>query len=169
MVYADYGQFYIRDLDAYDEWMTGGAASDPDLPAAGWTHQAVHEYRIGVESHSISVGTARTDLVQTAFLLHNVPPITLRETAEHVVEADLAVKSATISVFGCTEQPGPEHRITVPPMLYRVRVSYVPIDPPANPATDNLGDHLQYWLDMWPTAHTAPTIVLRQGPIPWAG
>jgi hypothetical protein len=48
----------------------------------------------------------------------------------HVVDADLDVLSGVVSVYGCTEDPGPEHQVEVRAGRYRVRVSYLPSAPP---------------------------------------
>jgi hypothetical protein len=63
-------QFYVQDADAHDHAMRAGAAMDPDRPAGGWTDDAVQVHRIGLEPHSISVGTARQDLVETVLAVH---------------------------------------------------------------------------------------------------
>lgn len=168
VVYAGYGQYYLQDLDAYGRWLKGGAATDPDLPPAGWTEQAVQEHRIGVEPHSISVGTARTDFVETVLQFHADSPPT-RDDVEHIVEADLTVESESICLYGCTEDPGPQHQIIIPSGRYRIRISYIPIDPPPNEAREIPGDYFRYWMDMWHTSSAEGTVVRRQGPIPCAG
>ncbi|GGJ65375.1 sulfotransferase-like domain-containing protein [Streptomyces brasiliensis] len=87
LIDADHGQFYVQDLEPYDAWMAEHAM-DPDLPPAGWTDEAVHVHRIGVEPHSISIGTARDDMVESLITVHATAPMT-EPTAEHIVEADL--------------------------------------------------------------------------------
>lgn len=59
VLFADYGQFYVQDINAHDRAMRAGAAMNPDLLAGGWTEDGVQIHRIGLEPHSISVGTAR--------------------------------------------------------------------------------------------------------------
>jgi hypothetical protein len=89
---ADYFQFYVQDVDAHDEDMRSGGANDPDRPPAGWTSDS-ERTRIGAEPHSISVGTARRDHVETRLELHpSRPPI--GADAEHVVEVDVLVLRA---------------------------------------------------------------------------
>ncbi|MEO3785165.1 hypothetical protein ABGB12_17675 [Actinocorallia sp. B10E7] len=85
LIDADHGQFYIQDLEPYDTWMAEHAM-DPDLPPGGWTDEAVHIHRIGAEPHSISVGTARDDMVESLITIHAFAPV---PTAEHIVETDL--------------------------------------------------------------------------------
>jgi hypothetical protein len=169
VVFADYWQFYLQDLQAYGTWTSPGGATDPDLPAAGWTHEAGHVHRIGAEPHSISIGTARNDFVETAVELLTQAPTVFRDSAEHIVEADLDVVSDCVSLYGCTEDPGPEHLIEVTSGLYRVRVSYLPADPPARSSPTVEGTYYCYCLEIWPTADKAPVCVLKQGPTPWAG
>jgi hypothetical protein len=169
VVYASHFQFYVQDVDAYDTWMRAGAAMDPDLPPAGWTEEAGQIHRIGVERYSISVGTARYDFVETVLRIGESAP-ELDERAEHIVEASLDVPSGVVSVVGCLEESGPEHRVALPAGSYRVRVSYLPGDPPVESSGDDgAGDHLSYHLDLWPSDHEADLAILRQGPSPWAG
>jgi hypothetical protein len=169
VVYASHYQFYVQDVDAYDAWMRAGAAMDPDLPPAGWTDEAVQIHRIGIERFSISVGTARYDFVETVLRVVESAPAP-DDRADHIVEADLEVSSGAVSVVGCLEEPGPEHRVMVQAGRFRVRVSYLPADPPADSQADNgAGDFLSYCIDMWPSDHDAELVILRQGSSPWAG
>jgi hypothetical protein len=91
LIDADHGQFYVQDLEPYDAWMAEHA-TDPDLPPAGWTEEAVHVHRIGVEPHSIAVGTARDDMVESQITVHASAPMTergrrVRADAEEAREA----------------------------------------------------------------------------------
>ena len=169
VVLADYGQFYVQDTDAHDAEMRAGAAMAPDRSPAGWTDEAVQVHRIGVEPHSISVGTARADVVETVLHVHSAPPSPLTE-AEHIVEADIDIPNGAVSVVGCTDIPGPEHQVPVPRGRYRVRISYVPSAPPkANFNPHEPGDHFTYQVDIWPTATPTDLVIVKQGPSPWAG
>jgi len=169
VVFADHGQFYVQDVEAHDQEMRSGGAMDPDRAPAGWTYEAVHLHRIGVEPHSISVGTARSDFVETSLELHAAPPRELPQ-AEHIVEADMQIPTGALSIHGCFEDPGPEQRVNIQAGRYRVRVSYVPSDPPeADSNPDEPGDFLRYCVDMWPAAEPAGLVVVKQGPSPWAG
>lgn len=165
---AEYAQFYLQDPDAHDRAMRAGAAMDPDRPAGGWTEDAVQVPRIGLEPHSISVGTAREDLVETVLAIHTSPP-RLTTNAEHVVEADLDVPTGMASIVGCTQPPKSEDTLTVPPGRYRARVSYIPSAPPAGSNPDVPGDHFSYQIDIWPATEPSALTVVRQGPSPWAG
>lgn len=166
VLFADYGQFYVQDVDAHNRAMRSGAAMDPNLPAGGWTKDAVQVYRIGLEPHSISVGTARTDLVEAILTIDTSPPH-LIAAAEHIVEADLNIPTGMVSVVGCTQPPKPEHGQIVTAGRYRARVSYVPSPPPTGSDPDIPGDYFRYLIDMWMvTEPTAPTVV-RQGPSCW--
>jgi hypothetical protein len=167
-LFADYEQFYVQDVDAHNRAMRAGAAMDPNRPAGGWTEDAVQVYRIGLEPHSISVGTARMDLVETVLAIHTGPPH-LTADAEHVVEADLDIPTGLASIVGCTQPPKPEHGLTVAPGLYRARVSYVPSDPPAGSDPDVPGDCFSYQIDMWLVTEPSALTLVRQGPFPWAG
>jgi hypothetical protein len=69
VVFADYGQFCLQDVGAFAAWMRAEGDTDRDRPPGGWTEDAVHVFRIGTEPHSISIGTARTDFVETALQL----------------------------------------------------------------------------------------------------
>jgi hypothetical protein len=135
------------------------------LPAAGWTREASDRHRIGVEPHSISVGSARIDVVET--VLRILPEA--RAAAGHVIEADLEVVSGSVSLVGCTEDPGPEDRIGPPAGRYRVRVSYLPSGPLDGSSDVEPGAHFRYLLDMWPASESSALAVLRQGSFPWAG
>lgn len=168
VLFAEYGQFYVQDADAYDRAMRAGAAMDPDRPAGGWTEDAVQLHRIGLEPHSISVGTAREDLVEMVLLVHTGPP-ELTINAEHVVEADLDVPTGAVSIVGCSRTSQPEHAVTVAPGRYRTRVCYIPSVPPADSDPDAPGDHFSYQIDIWPAAEPSALTVVRQGPSPWAG
>jgi hypothetical protein len=168
VLFAEYGQFLVQDADAHDRAMRAGAAMDPDRPAGGWTEDAVQLHRIGLEPHSISVGTAREDLVETVLAVHSSPP-QLTINAEHVVEADLDIPTGAVSIVGCTEPPQPEHALTVTPGLYRTRVSYAPSSPLADSNPDAPGDHFSYQIDIWPATERSALAVIRQGPSPWGG
>ncbi|MFD8598204.1 hypothetical protein ACFV1L_24690 [Kitasatospora sp. NPDC059646] len=165
LIDADHGQFYLQDVEPYDAWMAAHAA-DPDLPPAGWTAEAVHVHRIGVEPHSIAVGTARDDLVEALIAVHASAPV-VEPTAEHVVEADLAAPTGRLSVSspGLDPEDGPS--MTVPAGLWRARVSYVPSAPPGVETTGGPGDHFLYRLDLWPADRARGLVVLKQGPDPW--
>ncbi|ANZ42236.1 hypothetical protein BBK82_46195 [Lentzea guizhouensis] len=163
---ADHEQFSVQDADAHDRVMRAGAAVDSERPPGGWTADAVHVHRIGLEPHSISVGTARADLVETVLAVHARPPH-LAVEAEHVVEADLDVLTGVVSIVGCAELPRPEDALTVTPGRYRARVSYVPSAPPAGSYPDAPGDHFSYRIDIWPATAPGALTVVRQGPSPW--
>ncbi|WP_201776876.1 hypothetical protein [Streptacidiphilus anmyonensis] len=167
LIDADHGQFYVQDVEPYDAWMAEHAM-DPGLPPAGWTEEAVHVHRIGVEPHSISVGTARDDMVESLIAIHASRPTT-EPTAEHVVEADLAAPTGqlTISSPGVHPEDGPI--MTVPAGLLRARVSYIPSGPPAVDTNGGPGGHFLYRIDLWPTDEARGLVVLRQGPNPWGG
>ncbi|WP_306192581.1 hypothetical protein [Streptomyces sp. MK5] len=167
LIDADHGQFYVQDLEPYDAW-TAEHAMDPDLPPAGWTEEAVHVQRIGVEPHSISVGTARDDMVESLITVHTSAPMT-EPTAEHIVEADLNAPTGRLSVSspGVLPEDGPG--MTVPAGLLRARVSYVPSDPPAVDTDGGPGEHFLYRIDLWPADRVRGLAVLKQGPSPWAG
>lgn len=167
LIDADHGQFYVQDLEPYDAWMDEHA-TDPDLPPAGWTREAVHIHRIGVEPHSISVGTARDDLVESLITLHMSVPV-VEPTAEHVVEADLHVLSGVLTVSSPGVDPADGPSLVVPTGLLRARVSYVPSRPPVVDTNGGPGDHFLYRIDLWPTDRASDLLVMRQGPSPWAG
>src|SRR2546430_16239446 len=99
VVFADHGQFYVQDVEAHDQEMRSGGAMDPDRAPAGWTYEAVHLHRIGLEPHSISVGTARSDFVETSLVLHAAPPPAL-PPAEHTFEAAMQSPTTARSIPG---------------------------------------------------------------------
>lgn len=168
-VLADYGQFYLQDLDAHGSWMRSHAADDLIAPS-GWTHDAVRIHRIGVQPHSIAVGTARIDIVETALHFHPTAPANRFGDAEHVVEADIEVPNGDLAIYSPADDPGQERHISINAGRYRVRASFIPSGPPASGSNDSEhGDHFLYRLDLWPTDKPAPLAVLRQGPSPWAG
>ncbi len=135
--------------------------------AAGWTHEAVLLHRIGVEPHSISVGTARIDCVESLITVHASAPKE-EPTAEHIVETDLDVPSGELTMSSPAVSDGPT--LTVPVGLYRARVSYVPSTPPAADIHEEApGDHFLYRIDLWPADQPHELVVLRQGVDPWAG
>ena len=168
-VFADYYQFYLQDLQAYLEWL-GSQGTDPDLPPAGWTSEAVDIHRIGVEPNSLSVGTARNDWVEAVLRFHPGEPHAWATGAQHVVEADLDVPNGDLAVYGPTVDPDHGHHISITRGRYRVRVSYVPSGPSATEASGaGYGDHFMYHVDLWPTTTETQLVVLKQGPNPWAG
>lgn len=146
-VLADHGQFYVCDLPAHDLWMTAHA-TDPTLAPAGWTHEAVHVHRIGIEPHSISVGTARTDVVEMTLQVRKAGPQTQIKDAEHVVEADLELPSGDITIYGPADDPADEQHVSIPPGRYRARVSYIPSGPPPGADEDEFGDHFIYAVEL---------------------
>ncbi|MGC4749153.1 hypothetical protein ACLQ28_26380 [Micromonospora sp. DT201] len=166
-VFADYGQFYLQDVEAHNSVMRAGAAMDPARAAGGWTDDAVRLHRIGLEPHSVSVGAARSDFVETILKIYETAPALVAE-AEHVVEASLEVVSGALFVLGCTESPEPDQGLQVEPGQHRVRVSYVPAAPPPSSDLDVEGAHFTYLIEMWPSFEAEPVDVLRQGPYPWA-
>lgn len=143
-------------------------AMDPDLPPAGWTDEAVHVHRIGVEPHSISVGTARDDMVESLITIHASAPV-IEPTAEHIVEADLDAPTGQLAMSSPGVDPEDGPTMTVPARLLRARVSYVPSGPPAVDTNGGPGDHFLYRIDLWPADHARELVVLKQGPNPWAG
>jgi hypothetical protein len=167
LIDADHGQFYVQDLEPYDAWMAEHA-TDRDLPPAGWTEEAGQVHRIGVEPHSISVGTARDDMVEAHITVHTSAPMT-EPTAEHIVEADLDAPTGQLAVSspGILPEDGPS--MTVPRGLLRVRVSYIPSEPPVVDTNGGPGDHFLYRIDVWPTDQARQLAILKQGPNPWAG
>lgn len=165
---ADHGQFYVQDLEMYDAWIRVHAM-DPELPPAGWTDDAVHVHRIGVEPHSISVGTARDDLVESLIEVHGSAPM-LDSAAEHIVEVDLDVPNGQLAMSSPGIDPADGPSMKVPAGLLRARVSYVPAGPPTTETTNGgPGDHFLYRIDVWPADAADGLVVIRQGPIPWAG
>lgn len=167
LIDADHGQFYVQDLEPYDAWLDEPGL-DPHLPPAGWTDEAVHVHRIGLEPHSISVGTARDDMVESLITVHSSAPM-MEPRAEHIVEADLDAPTGRLTVCspGVLPEDGPS--MTVPAGLLRARVSYVPADPPPVDTDGGPGDHFRYQIDLWPTERPRELMVLVQGPNPWAG
>jgi hypothetical protein len=158
-----YAQFCVQDVDPYDAWMAEHA-TDPGLPPGGWSGEAVQTHRIGLEPHSISVGTARDDTVETLIAVHASPP-TVEPTAEHIVEADLDTPTGKLSTFSIGDAG---HTMTVPAGLLRARISYIPSEPLAVDTNGGPGDHFLYRIDLWPTDQPHELVVLKQGPIPWA-
>ncbi|MER7585046.1 hypothetical protein [Kitasatospora sp. NPDC097691] len=167
LIDADHGQFYVQDLEPYDAWMAEHAM-DPDLPPAGWTDEAVHVHRIGVEPHSISVGTARDDMVESLITIHTSVPM-IESAAEHIVEVDLAAPTGRLALSSPGVHPEDGPSLTVPAGLLRARVSYIPSDPPAVDTNGGPGDHFLYRIDLWPADQPCGLVVLKQGPNPWAG
>lgn len=167
MIDADHGQFYVQDLDPYDAWLAEHAM-DPDLAPAGWTDEAVHVHRIGVEPHSISVGTARDDMVMALITVHAASPVT-DPRAEHIVESDLDAPTGRLTMSSPAVDPADGPRLGVPAGLLRVRVSYVPSEPPVGGTNGGPGDHFLYRLDLWPSEQGQELFVLEQGPKLWAG
>ncbi|MFE3263676.1 hypothetical protein [Streptomyces sp. NPDC059215] len=167
MIDADHGQFYVQDFDPYDAWIAEHAA-DSDLAPAGWTKEAVYVQRIGVEPHSISVGTARDDVVESVITVHASAP-TKNPTDEHIVETDLHAPTGqlTMSSPGTDGADGPS--LTVPAGLLRVRISYVPAGPPTSDTNEGPGDHFLYQVDLWPSDRAHGLVILKQGPEIWAG
>jgi hypothetical protein len=166
-VVAEYCQFYLADLQAHDQWMRSHWA-DPDLSPGGWTREASHFHRIAVEPHSLSVGTARYDMVETMLRIHPADPHSRVEDAEHIVEADIDLPNGEMAIYSVADDPDPERHISLAQGRYRVRVSYVPTSPPAEPSGTGAGDYFIYQLDLWPTSKPAPLVVLKQGPEAWA-
>lgn len=168
-VLADHGQFYPQDLDAHAVWMRAHADDDLRAPA-GWTEKAVDIHRIGVQPHSIAVGTARSDVVETTLLVHPAAPMASLEEAEHVVEADIGLPTGDLAIYGPADDPGQERHVNVAAGHYRVRVSYVPCAPPAAGGNDSEpGDHFHYCIDVWPVDSVEALTVLKQGTSLWAG
>ncbi len=169
VIFADNHQFCVSDVRGHSAWIRRGRPADPEQ-AFGWTEEAVQCHRIAVEPHLIAVGTARADWVDVTIREHGPGPTAAPSDAVHVVEADLNAPSGELSVFGPAAGRGAEHRLTVAGGGYRVRVSYVPADPPKSGFDeDEPGDHFRYVVDLWPSAAPAGLVVLRQGPVPWAG
>ncbi|MFE9866871.1 hypothetical protein ACFYPZ_29715 [Streptomyces sp. NPDC005506] len=158
MIDADHGQFYVQDLDPYDAWIAEHAM-DPDLAPAGWTDEAVYVHRIGVEPHSISVGTARDDMVELL--------ITVNASAPTTDPAGAPTGQLTMSSPGTDPADGPS--LTVPAGLLRARVSYVPAGPPPADTNGGPGDHFLYQVDLWPSDRAHGLVIVKQGPEIWAG
>ncbi|MFF7813716.1 hypothetical protein ACFZCF_17660 [Streptomyces sp. NPDC007945] len=164
---AEHGQFYVQDLDPYDAWIAEHAM-DPDLAPAGWTDEAVYVHRIGVEPHSISVGTARDDMVESIITVHESAPTT-DPAAEHIVETDLDVPTGRLTVSSPVTEPADGPGLAVPAGLLRARVSYVPAGPPSADTKGGPGDHFLYQVDLWPSDRAYGLVIVKQGPEIWAG
>jgi hypothetical protein len=163
LIDAEYAQFNVQDVDPYDAWMAEHAM-DPGLKPGGWTGEAVQIHRIGLEPFSISVGTARDDIVESLITVHTSEP-TPEPEAEHIVEADLDVPTGVLSIFSIGDAG---HTMTVPAGPMRVRVSHIPSEPPADDTDRGPGDHFLYRVDLWPTDRARELIVTKQGPSHWA-
>lgn len=164
---ADHGQFYVQDLEPRGVWIREHGM-DPELPSAGWTYDSVQVHRIGVEPHSISVGTARDDLVESLLTVHASAP--MAETgAEHIVEADLDAPTSHLAIYSPSLDPGDGPRVVVPNGLLRIRVSYMPTNLSAVEPDGAPGDFFLYKLDLWPTPLPQALVILKQGPNHWAG
>lgn len=166
MIDADHGQFYVQDVEPYDAWIRVHAM-DPDLPPAGWTDEAMHIHRVGIEPHSIAVGTARDDMVESLITIHPSAPA-LESTAEHIVEVDLDAPTGHLTMSSPGVDPADGPTMAVPAGLLRVRVSYIPSEPPPIDTNGGPGDHFLYQIDLWPTAQPRALVVLKQGSGPWA-
>jgi hypothetical protein len=105
---------------------------------------------------------------------------TLRLFTEYVCDARYGWTAICLEWLGAapvqilhernTAGHGPEHRVHIPVGRCRVRVSYVPSDPPgADMNPDEPGDYFRYCVEMWPATEPAGLVVVRQGPSPWAG
>jgi hypothetical protein len=164
---ADHGQFYIQDLEMYDAWMREHAM-DPDLPPAGWTWEAVQIHRIGVEPHSISVGTARDYLVESLITIHASAPAP-ELSAEHIVEVDLDVPNGKLALSSPGVDPADGPSMTVPGGLLRVRVSYVPSELLTVDTDGRPGDCFLYQIDLWSIDQPGGLVIFKQGSSPWAG
>lgn len=168
-VLADHHQFFLQDVHAFERWMRSHG-TDPDLAPAGWTSEAVSVHRIAVEPHSVAVGTARDDMVETTLCFHPAEPRTGVKDAEHVVEADIELPNGDVVIYGIGDDPGQVPHISVAQGRYRVRVSYIPSGAPATEASGTgPGDYFIYQVDLWPASKPVPVTVLKQGPNPWAG
>ncbi|MEU8172472.1 hypothetical protein [Microbispora hainanensis] len=166
-VHADHGQFVLQDPEPYGAWVRDSPA-ERDLPPAGWTHEAVQLHRIAVDPYSIAVGTARSDIVIVRLRLHRAAVRADLSEAEHVVEADLDLPTGNLCVYGPADDPGDEQLIVIAGGRYRVRVSYLPADPPEQAGPYEIGEHFLYQIDLWPSRGSAGLVVLKQGPSPWA-
>ncbi|MGW4474877.1 hypothetical protein ACWENQ_34855 [Nonomuraea sp. NPDC004354] len=165
-LHAGHFQFYLQDAETY-----GDAIEDGDDDGDPWTEEASQSLRIGVETASIAVGTAREDWVLMTLRMHgSPPPAGSFDEADHVVEADLDLPTGRLSIFGCDQEAGTADVIALSPSRYRARISYLPTGI-VHPDTDDAeqGDHLEYRVEMWATAEERGIHVLKQGPDPWSG
>ncbi|MEU0486690.1 hypothetical protein ABZ260_46940 [Streptosporangium sp. NPDC006013] len=165
-LYAGHFQFYLRDEETYWDAVRGG-----DIDGQPWAGEASELVRIGVEPTSIAVGTARQGWVPMTLRVHASPPPTeLLDEADHVVEADLALPTGRLSIYGCDQEPGTKNVLVLPPNTYRTRISYMPTRI-VHPDTDDdeLGDHFEYRVEIWVTTEETEVHVLKQGPTPWSG
>jgi hypothetical protein len=163
IVFADYCQFFLQDLDAHGAWMRSHGAY-PELAPAGWTEEAVYGHRIGVEPYSLAIGTARRDNVEVSLRISRRAPAADPEGAEHVVEADLGLPGGDLAICEVGDDLGKKRHVRVAAGSYRVRVSYLPSGPPAGSNQSEPGDHFLYQIDLWPAPQAAPLVVLKQGP-----
>lgn len=125
-------------------------------------------HRIGVEPHSISVGTARDDMVESLITVHASEPPT-DPAAEHIVEADLDVPTGQLTMSSPGTDPADGPSLTVHAGLLRARVSYVPAGPPPVGTGGGPGDHFLYQVDLWPSDRTYGLVIVKQGAGIWAG
>jgi hypothetical protein len=169
VVFADYYQFFLQDLESHEIWMRSHA-TDPDLPPAGWTEEAVYGHRIGVEPYSLAIGTARRDIVEVSLRVCPSEPAADLGGAEHVVEADLGLPGGDLAICGVADGPGDENHVRVAAGSYRVRVSYRPSGtPPEDRTSPSLAIISFVRSTCCFVAHATALAVLKQGPRLWAG
>lgn len=98
------------------------------------------------EPHSISVGTARGDVVEILLRVHpKLPPLVLE--AEHAVEADLKMTTGRVSVLGAVQPPTTEYTLPLESGRYRVRVSYLPSTPSNSADLDAAGERCLFFIE----------------------
>jgi hypothetical protein len=91
------------------------------------------------------------------------------DAVDHVVEADLELPSGKLALTGATELPDEVEPLPLPPGRYRVQVVYMQTGlRPRRYNPEDVGDHLEYQLSMWPTDQESGVRVFKQGPSPWA-
>jgi hypothetical protein len=129
IVFADYCQFFLQDLDAHGAWMRSHGA-DPELAPAGWTEEAVYGHQIGVEPYSLAIGTARRDNVEVSLRISRRAPAADPEGAEHVVEADLGLPGGDLAICEVGDDLGKSDMS----VSQRAATAYAsPICPPGRP------------------------------------
>lgn len=141
-LFADYFQFYLQD-----------EAAPGDLSDA-WNPGAV-ERMIAVADGVVGFGTVRNMEVPVTLELRDDAPAPDLDGFDHVVEAALLMRGASLVVAGCTDHLPDAARFALAPGSYRVRLSASGLDTLSANGLD--GDD-RYLVQVWPAAPAEPVV-----------
>ena len=145
-LFADYFQFYVQDEES------------PGIDGDSWDGGAPHRM-LAVAHGAIGVSTVRNVSVPVVLEVLETEPALDADSWDHVTECSLATSSGKLVVAGCTDYFPDAARISIPPGVYRARISgggFNSVKKHWEAADD------RYRVQLWPGAAIDPRVIKQR-------